>query len=366
MKITIAERLHPFSHENGTQFILPKSSLAVVIFPTRLQFTDLENRSPPFFVDFFLAGPVKEFTAELDLELGLIRVYGRARDGFLRYLVQAEKDGVWLTMEKIPNGKMECQHSFAQQTFHLTKEDKLLLPQNLENSGIIAVEERLSLGMHKAQEWKSICSRLDFKEIFPLWQRLCAWTPIKALSSREGNYLLLEECRRQIESREKESVLAAFENFFLSAFQGILVPRLNDSEYQGILPATAFSKSNISPLPLLTEGGKLIRSLFFLENQGEIAILPCLPAQFHCGRITGVKTSQGSIVDFEWTKKSLRRLRLSSSKGGDVRLKLPKGIASCRIKVGRKTLKAPSIDSDGKMTVVLKAHEVVHLDRFYR
>lgn len=365
MKITIAERIHPFSHQLGTKFLLPKSSLTVQVFPTRLQFADLENPSIAFFVDLTFAGPIKEFNSELDLEHGLLRVFGKTRDGYMRYLVQAGIDGVLLTMEKIPNGIVECRHSLSPITFSLSKEEPLLIPLSLADCKGATGDERLSLGLHKAQEWESICSRLDFKEIFPLWHRLCAWMPTLRRSSHEGNYQLLEECRRKIENREKEHVLEAFEHFFLSSFEGVLTPRLFDTQYQGILQAFAKQNTSIALLPLLTEGGSLIRSMFFQENQNELAILPCLPAQFHCGRMTGVKTSQGSVIDFEWTKKNLRRLRLlSSASGGKACLKLPKGIASCRLKIGRKTMKHPSIDPDGKMTLLLNPGDVVHLDRF--
>ena len=282
----------------------------------------------------------------------------------MRYLLQAAPGGIALTMEKSPSDKVECRHSLSPQPIFLAKQENLHIPLAIQGLTNPPIQERLSLGMHKAQDWESICRRMDFMEIFPIWHRLSAWMTA-GVPSKEGNGVLLDACQKKIDDLDKVSVLDAFENFFLAAFEGVLTPQLFDTQYQGILPRVV-AKEAISPLFLLTEGGQLIRSLFFQENPREVAILPCLPAQFHCGRMTGIETSQGSVVDFEWTKKSLRRLRLIAPQSGEIRLKLPKGIASCRMRVGRKTIKCPAIDSSGIMIFELNANQTVHLDRFAR
>ena len=102
MKITIAERLHPFSHEIGTKFLLPKSSWAVEVFPTRLNFCDLEGKGDSFYLCFDFSGPIQGFTAELNLELGGLSVFGMTRKGHMCYRLCAKEDGIWLTMEKVP------------------------------------------------------------------------------------------------------------------------------------------------------------------------------------------------------------------------------------------------------------------------
>ncbi len=337
MRITIAERLHPFSHKNGTKFLLPGTSFSVQVFPTRLDFVDLEGRVVPFNVCFDVAGPVRDFTAELDLEHGILRVFGVTRKGYMRYRVSAKKEGVWLILEKgVRSGK-----------------EGLLIPCKTNER---KREERLSLGMHKAQEWESICRRLDFKEIFPIWIRLGDWTDSQE-EGREGNFVLLEKCRQIITNGEKQQVLESFRNLFLSAFDGVLVPRLYDTEYQGILP-DAPQFSSISPLPLLTKGAELVRSLFLKEEQGKIGILPCLPPEFHSGRMIGVKTLGGVNVDFEWTKKSLRRMQISSVHSQELVLQLPKSIRSCRVKKRR------VIVDKGNLTLSLSVNEKVDLDRF--
>ncbi len=329
--IKIAERLRPFSHQAGIRFVLPMSSIAVQVFPTRLFFSDLEGKNASFHHDFDFRGPIKQFTAQLDLEKGHLCVFGFTQSGYMRYFLKAEKEGVVLEMDKPHPGRL----SFPLAMTECRCEHR----------------ERLSLGEHKAQDWEEIKRRLDLKEIFPHWFALSHCMPGGQLS-----HPLLEECRSVIAKREKVKVLEAFESLFLASFEGVLVPRLIDLEYQGILPQGEIKGF---PLPILTEGGKLIRSLFISEDQGAVGLLPCLPPEFHCGRMIGLKSSRGDFLDMEWTKKALRKVRIEAT--GEMALKLPKGIVSCRMKMGR-TLEKLSVDKEGR--VFLPAKKTIFLDRF--
>jgi hypothetical protein len=366
MKITIAERLHPFSHQTGAKFLLPGTSWSVQVFPTRLDFSDLEGKSDPFFLSFDFTGPIREFTAELDLEHGHLRVFGRTGHGYMCYQIYTKSDALWLTMEKLPGEGVICRRSSPAESISLSKGESMivcLLPKDQEK---IASAERLSLGMHKAQDWDLICRRLDCKEIFPHWFLLGSLSPEKnnTFEETEGNFPLLHACKRKIEQGEKESVLQAFENLFLAAFEGVLVPRLIDSEHQGILPKSENTPLCISPMPLLIEGGKCIRSLFIQEREGELSLLPCLPPQFHCGRMIRARTCSNEVLDFEWTKKFLRSVLIRSESDKQICLKLPKGIGSFRLNGGKGTVKKIEVDSEGKAVLLLEGDRTAQLDRF--
>jgi len=364
MMIKIAQRFHPFSHRNGARFLLPGSSFSIQIFPTRLIFVDLEGKGDSFFLSFDFVGPLSDFTAELDLEHGAVHVFGVTKKGYMRYLICAKREGIWLTMEKIPEGKnLICRRSFSPEQLSFEQGKGLLISPLFYNCPLTKNEERLSLGSHKAQEWEFICRRLDFREIFPIWLSLSYWTPLRREESDQGNYRLLEECRQRMERGEKQKITEAFKSLFLAAFEGIFVPRLCDTEYQGILPEGELQRPFPSPLALLTEGANLIRSLFIHEKNNSIAILPCLPPEFPSGRMTHVKAGEGAILDFEWTKKSLRQLQISSSCATHLLLKLPKGIRRCRIKKGRQGIKNLSLD-EGSAILALSSHEKVEMDRF--
>lgn len=366
MKITIAQRFHPFSHESGTKFLLPNSSYSVQVFPTRLNFVDIDGQRESFFLLFDFVGPLEDFTAELNLELGILRVFGMTKKGYMRYILCAKKEGIWMTVEKLPEEMLVCHRSFSPEQLCLSKGESLLISHPFKNFGKMKNEERLSLGIDKAQDWGLIRRRNDFKEIFPFWLMLSRWIPQKDAEKDLGNYLLLQECRRKIDQGEKGAVLKAFHHLFLAAFDGVLVPRLYDSEYQGILPGVEQKESLSSPLPLLTEGADLIRSMFFQERGEKIAILPCLPSEFHSGRMIGVKPLKGLTLDFEWTKKNLRRMRISSLDEGEILLSLPKGIHSCRIKKGRRIIKKLMTDAEGNVELPFGANEIIDLDCFER
>jgi Glycoside hydrolase family 95, C-terminal domain len=344
MKIAIAERLHPFSHENGIQFLLPKTSYSVRVFPTQIELVDLDAELPGFSYFFDLAGPIKDFTAELDLERGFLRVFGMTKKGFMRYILSAKKGGIELIWQKVPEG-------FKAENLHLSLP---LEEKELKN------QERLSLGMHKSQDWTLVRRRLDMKEIFPVLFAMGRWAVSKASAAKAGNYQLLDKCREQIQTGKKHSVLEAFENLFLASFEGVLVPRLYDTEYQGILPREG-EVASFSPVPLLIEASALVRSLFIQKNHDKISILPCLPSQFHSGRIVKARIDD-LIMDLEWSKKSLRRLQISATKERKIAIVLPKSLCSCRIRRG-KSIATQSI-SGGRLSLSLQARCTLDFDRF--
>jgi hypothetical protein len=366
MKIAIAERLHPFSHEVGTKFVLPKTSWVVQVFPARLNFCDLEGTSAPFFLAFDFQGPIRAFTAELDLERSCLRIFGTTQKGYMRYQLCAKEDRIWLTIEKTPEQKVLCQRSFPFEEFSLVRQESIAIARGIKGSESIACQERLSLGMHRSQDWDLVRRRLDFKEIFPHWLRLASLAPPTQICDREafGNFFLLNLCRKKIEEGEREAVLEFFEQFFLSAFEGVLTPRLRDTGFQGIAQGTESAQS-LSPLALLAEGGKLIRSLFIQEEEGEIVLLPCLPPQFHCGRMIGIRIldDQGTL-DFQWSKKTLKSVTLYSAFDKEMCLRLPKAMRSFRLMRGKKMYKKVQVEGEGRVALQLEANKAIQLDRF--
>jgi hypothetical protein len=138
----------------------------------------------------------------------------------------------------------------------------------------------------------------------------------------------------------------------MAGFSGILAPRLSDG-HQGIVPEGDYP---FSPLGLLTEGSKLIRSLFFEEKENIISFLPELPPAFHAGRMVSVQTSLGDEIDFEWSKKTLRRVVFRVNVSREVHLDLQSSIKSFRI--GKKN-RMPA-----DKLLALEAGKTLYLDRF--
>lgn len=292
MKITIAERLRPFSHLPGAACVIPWSSYKLQAFPAKLIFENLRTFERHE-VSLGWKGPVKGFTGELDLEKGVVWVYGKTVDGHRRLCIEMQEAGIAIDKKVVISAARLMTHPI----------------------------ERLSLGMSKKLDWELVSRRQEMAEILPVWFRLGQMVPASGMA-KVGTASLLQEC-------EKLDVAETYLKLFLAGFEGILCPRLSDASHQGIVPEGKFSES---PLILLTEGVKYIRALFFKETDQKWEFLPCLAPEFHAGRVVGLTTKAGDKIDFEWSKKSLQKGVVHAESSREIFLSIPKPFKSCRLR----------------------------------
>lgn len=315
MKIAIAERLKPFSHSPGTSCVIPWSPWKVQAFPALLKFENLMTAEKfEHLLDW--KGPVLDFTLELDLEKEVVWIYGHTTEGYRRLCIEMTAEGVAL-------------------------EKRVILP----GSKIERSLERLSLGMSKSLDWELVRRRHLMVEVFPVWFRLGQMVP------EAGTATLFQAC-------EKTEVAKHYLKIFLAGFEGILTPRLFDSEYQGILSDELFPKSSLA---LLTEGARSIRSLFFKESAQEWAFLPCLSPEFHAGRFLQLQTQAGDKIDFEWSKKLLQKVIIHPVASREIFITLPKPLKSCRL---RTSLKQKGVRHSLDKPLYLVSNQTLFLDRF--
>ncbi len=365
--MNIAQRLNPFFHQFGKAFLLPGSHWKVAVYPTRLIFAEIDAEKRQFHIDLSLRGPLVGFTAELDLDDGILSVWGTSLDGFVRYHLSAKKDGIWIQVEKAPGQKLICANSLSLAEFQIVQQEHLLIPLASNSSPLESIKETLSLGNHKKQDWDEVKKRLDLVEIFPTWLRLGQMTPHSPSEEKEGMYALLQNCRSLIAEKRTPEIARAFQSLFLAAFEGVCVPRTYDSEYQGI--AYPVDNPTMPALPLLTESAALIRSLFLSEHAGVVELLPCILPEFHCGRFMNAKIGDGSLLHFEWTKKFLRTAEIHSPKGDKLIVRLPKEIARFRLQRKAKgqqksSIEPAKIDARGSCYFSLQPGDALYLDRF--
>ncbi len=316
-QIKIAERLHPFSHTPGEYCLLPKSSLRLQIFPALIIVHDLSESIPRLLakIPVPIKGPVKEFTAQLNLEKGNIDVWGQSSEEYFHYRIFSALLPLQIALQ-IDKGLSTWKPKPLEQ-------DPSFAIQQAAQSSITA--ERLSLGNHKSQDWDMVKRRSDLVEILPAWLRLGELIPSPKRISYEGTAALLNVCNKE----SKLEVYSTLQNLFKVAFEGILSPRLRDDQHQGFnFPTVPVS---LSPLVLLTEGAKTIRTLFIRSDQNHIFILPCLPPQFHCGRFLQVQCAPLGLLDFEWTKKMVRRMIFYSQTDGAIHFHFPKEVHRFRL-----------------------------------
>lgn len=353
MQIKIANRFRPFSHLAGTTALLPKSNWSVQVFPALVLFKNMLKSQETSTLSLQIKGPVKDFTLEQDLEKGDLCVFGQTEEGYMRYLISREADGTLVQFEKTPREGIACQ--FLGKEWRVKPKDSLLLPLPSEHSQVEVQKERLSLGVSKQADWDQVLRRQDLAEIFPFWLRLDTLLPVfNYEQSSFGTLALLQEC--------KALKLPAFHKFFLASFRGILVPRLLDEQHQGLgVSSDGVIPANVSPLAVVREGARLIRSLFVQEQEEGIALLKHLPQEFHSGRYTAFRTKNGDLIDLEWSKHLLRRLVFCSAKEQKLHLILQKEIKRFRIR--RSERERGQIVKQGE-PLPLRAGEKILLDRF--
>ncbi|MBS0627358.1 MAG: hypothetical protein JSS09_04020, partial [Verrucomicrobia bacterium] len=217
--------------------------------------------------------------------------------------------------------------------------------------------ERLFLGNTKQKDMDLMRRRRDLSEVLPFWFFLGQMTPEMIEETGEMTHLLVQIAFK-IENKDK-SVDLLLLSTYLAGFSSGFVPRAQDEEFQGIVSIE--EKKGLSAVPLLVKGAFLIRSLFFQEKMGVYHILPCLPSRFPAGKMIGIKTSDGSIINMEWTKHQVRRIFICPRKDGEIGLTFPFGIKRYRV---RKNLKDRGVVKQAGETLLVKNSEVLWLDRF--
>lgn len=315
LKIKIAERLRPYSHVPGTRCILPGSEIELEIFPALIRAYQNQQLLSETRVD--VQGPLDNFTVQLDLEKGGVRVFAR---GALDYFIRAA-EGVPFVIEK-------------------------------KGSSLWQKKSTLSLGCHKAQDFALIKRRCDLTEVLPHWHRLGINLHPQGKRPVGGAATFLEQLR----TCDKMEVVPLLKNLFRAGFSGILSPRLNDEEHQGFqLPPGVGS-----PLFLLSEGARFIEELFIKVEGAKVSLLPRLPPDFHAGRFIDLDVGFGTI-NFEWSKKLLEKVIFTANSEQNIEFYFQKALKSCRL---RKNLKERGEKIACNFFISTKPGTTYYLDQF--
>jgi hypothetical protein len=283
MKISISNRLKPFSHTPGAACLIPGTCWEIEAFPALIRL------GKKYELSLYLTGPVKDFTLEQDLERNCVMVAGHAKEGFYRLKFQGKSGGIEMAAVNAPVGFLiNGAPVRSQERLFFADEVDFFLPANWE---------RLFLGVSKALDWDLVVRRFDTREILPLLFGLGQKLPLIKPQPLQGTGKLLEEGK--------------LDSFCRAAFGKMLVPRLIDEQHQGlVLPETAIGGD---PCFLLQEAARRIRALFFRQEGSQVSLLPA--NTFPSGRMTGIFASGIGEIDLEWASRQLRRaiLRASSS-----------------------------------------------------
>lgn len=342
MALTSPMRFLPFSHNPGTMCLIPGSHLACQIFPAMLCVYDSKGASRPLIgtVRFSDLGPLDQFCVQQDLEKGRVIVSGFAPSGFVRYIITALQDG--------GSWKIECKKQMGNiaveldnKAYKVIKEGDVGENQSQtitfcfgnEPSKALSLppRERLTLGIDKSQEWSQVVRRCQMQEILPYWywlaQSVARPTECAEMVDAPSLYKNLQQA---IQHKQRDEIVGHLKALFVTGFGHQLVCRVTDSDFHGY-PLPVVASADISPGVLLEHTFRLIRSLFFTEHEGSLAILPLLPPEFACGTLSGITTSKGHSISIEWTKHVVRRVQIIASVDDELDLEFQKQITGFRL-----------------------------------
>lgn len=325
MHIKIQHRFEPFSHEFGTECLLPYTSLSFQFFPTKIIIRDIFYKEPRIvgILTNNLIGPIEKFLVSCDLEKKILKMEGQSLHGFFRFHFQPlqNNNGFKIVSKKHP---LNIQWNYEGSFQRIDEINIMNFYGKIKEVIEIPTLEKLFLGISKKQDWDLVKRRGSMEEILPFWfyfGQMFLNYPMKEEDS------LFQQTLISIKNRDKLNILSNFTHSFKVGFKGMLVPTLLDEKYQGFTLPAIISET---ALALLTEGYKAIKMMFFQEDNETLQILPTLPPEFHHGRMINLQSIYGTI-DIEWTKKTIRQMIFKCKKSANLSIIFQKRIRKYRL-----------------------------------
>jgi alpha-L-fucosidase 2 len=102
-------------------------------------------------------------------------------------------------------------------------------------------------------------------------------------------------------------------------------------------------------------GTAAIAEMLLQSHEGEIAILPALPAAWPDGRFRGLRARGGIEVDTEWTAGKATTARLRPAVAGEQRLRPPHGQRIAEVRANGRAVDFKA-EGDGSVRIRLDAH----------
>ena len=374
MKIKADQDLRVFSHNPGAALLLPGTLIVVTVFPTKLEFRQLDQSEFLLEIGLELEGEFKDFTVFQDLKKRLIEVQGFSKTGFFRYqllIVEEGKDQKVIKFNLLKAPQKNLILKLKKEKQKVLVKNPVALPLKSKTNLIIETPtfELLSLGMHKKLDFELLKRRADLRELLPLWFRLGQITPEKPFVPT-GTLSLLKDLEKTVKNKQKNEAKALLSRIFKIGFKELFLPRISDDQHQGILTGksdkTDKKESSVgsSSSLLLSYGAKLIRALFFQEEkEKEQRLWKILPVStFFAGRFINLKTELG-ILHIEWTKKLLKKMILKADKSGQIKLSLQRELLTFRL---RTSLQEKGRVFDKSDSLIIESGKCYFFDRFQK
>lgn len=364
--IKISEKFRPFSTQPGISVPYPLLKLVFVIYPTQIKILEWKKKQRTILtIDFNFKSPCEKFAVFSDLIKQEIEIQCYLEDNFakMKLAYDEKKQCFFLTLLRYKGERLSFEVQRPSRTSilnrQLTKKKPLVLFKDL-NPPKVNKPEILFLGSHKKQEIEKIFQRKDLKEFLPLWFLWGQYCKLRTpLENKDGTLVFLNELNDAIEQKKHDRIAPTLKTMISSSFAPMMVPHLDDFKHWGYhLPKDESSKA--SPWLLLSELYSLIRKFFIFLNNTDLYLLPHLPPELFCGKLRQIK-AKDLMLHLEWTKKTIRRMIITTSKSCTVTLHYAAGVKTFRLKIGEKD-KGVRLKNHHEIT--FKRNKVYFFDNF--
>ena len=301
------------------------------VFPTFLRLQE-KAQNQEIAIKFALQGPMRDFVVFMDLQKGKIQVQGFSRAGFFRYVVYVKEQSIHIDFIKKP--KNFTYHITANFAVEIEETEKGIraFSQDIKTYALEDTYEKLFLGCSKKQDIDKIRKRENMQEVFPLWYAMGKYFPKTSMPSAKIQ-TLFANWEKAIDTRSKELLSTLFVSLFRVGFTSLLLPRLVDTEHQGIIENEEKYPEQY-PHFVIHEGARLIRRLFFQKEKEQIFILPCLPIELHTGKFINIQEDVITL-HIEWSKKQIKKILCKAKQDCILQWHLPSSIKSFRLRFAK-------------------------------
>lgn len=356
MKITIDARFSPFSHRTGTHVLIPKTSIVVEIYPSRIRFYTCQT-TDVYEMDIETGGYVHGFTVIQDLERQVVRIFGTSNNGYISYELGFFAGYIVIDLIRSRNPLNITFQGKKHTVFPKTHLE--LFPISKSISGSLP---RLAFGIHKSQNIDHIAIRKDLRETVPFLYRIGKLSPKYSDDIRIGTTgELVQNIRKCIEARDKIGTTIAFQEFFAIAIRDLFVPQLFDYRLQGLFTPPEISTPYYDT-SLLSMVSELIENLFLEQKGSSISFFPLLLPIFHAGRFLKFNSPDNSYtLDMEWRSHKLRKVIFYSHDTRMYHFLLPKPLRNFRLRSSKADLGTMYCSGD---LISLKKNTTYFFDRF--
>lgn len=338
-----------YSEKPGVQIPWLASCELLQFYPSLLRIED--SQSQVHEIQIQSEETLNSFKIFYDLLKDQIEVFLESTNHFYHFVLSREAKQWLLNLKRASQPLQITLNEYKQKV----SQGETFLIEAMHMERLKKTKEVIFCGEHKKSEVEAIFKRSDVREYLPflfLMAQNNSFQEFKKTSSFK-NHLALEKA---LESHQHNHLIAPLNHLIKTNFSDFFVPHVGDPFSWSFEEKD--SENTMDRFNLLGSLYPLLRRFFLLKKQTQLFFLPHLPAELHCGKALQFQ-EEHLCIDFEWSKKQLKRILLKPSRDQVLTLHFPSKMKHCRIQVDNNS----SFFQNGEQ-IALQANKNYQLDRF--